>query len=146
RQVAAQWNEARMHLSRDRARERARRWFGRPKAGIWIFLGEIFKDRKRFPDLHLAVGKRWHLPGAGDSGHPRFEIVGIKRDHLFVESDARDLHGNPWAQRPRGIVLVPDDEFERHPSCRDVLRLLARSLEQRVDVKVICRGIAYLRR
>jgi hypothetical protein len=94
-----------------------------------MFLSEIFEDRKGLPDLHLAVGKRRHLAGAGDFGHPRFEILGIERNHLFVESDARDLHGNPWAQRPRGIVLVADDEFERHPSSRDVLR--ARSLGQR---------------
>src|SRR5262249_41236295 len=82
----------------------------------------------------------------GDFGPLRFEILGIERNHLFVKSDARDLHGNPWAQRPRGIVLVADDEFERHPSSRDVLRLSAQSLGQRVDVKVIFRAIARLRR
>jgi len=92
----------------------ARRRIGRPEAGVGMLLGEVFEDRQRLPDLRVAVDKRRHLAGARNLGHPRFEILGIERDHLFVESNARDLHGNPWAQRPRRIILVADDEFGSH--------------------------------
>src|SRR5262249_37901799 len=46
--------------------------------------------------------------------HARLKIRGLERDHLFLESNARDLHGNPRPKRPRGIVLVANDELERH--------------------------------
>ena len=65
-QMAAQRNEASMHLGGDRAGVRARHRIGRPQAGVGKFLGQIFEDRERLPDLHLAVGERRHLAGARD--------------------------------------------------------------------------------
>src|SRR5262249_44868996 len=56
--------------------------------------------------------------------HSRLEILGIQRNHLFVESDARHLHGDPWAQRPGGVVLVANDELEPHTSTSRCATLL----------------------
>src|SRR5204862_480550 len=87
---------------------------GGPEPGIGKFLREIFQDRKRLPDLRLTVSQRRHLASAGNPGDARLEIRGIERDHLFLEGNAGGLHGDPWPKRPRGIVLVADDEMKRH--------------------------------
>jgi len=40
---------------------------------------------------------------------------GIERDQDLLEFDAHVLHEQPGPQRPRGIILVADDERElRH--------------------------------
>jgi hypothetical protein len=104
-----------VNLGGNRAGLRARTRLGRPQPRGRKFLGEVFQDRKRFPNLHVAILERGHLAGAGHLGDARLEIRGLERDYLFLERNAGDPHGNPWPERPGRIVLVADDELERHP-------------------------------
>ena len=119
-----------MHLGRERASERAGCRVGRPQVGVGKPLGEIFEDRQRLPDLNAAVGERRHLAGARNLAHPLLEVVGIERDHLFFERDSCDLHRDPGPERPRRVVLVADDELERHPCTFMMLSRVVRRLDR----------------
>src|SRR4051794_29335227 len=96
---------------------------GGPETGTREFLREIFKDRERFPDVSVAVDQDRHLAAWRMLQDLLAAALDIERDHLLVERNARGFHGDPWAEGPRGVVPVTDDELH----CRALLILILRS-------------------
>ena len=62
----------------------------------------------------VAVDQDRHLAGGRMRADLRLAALDVERDHRLVERDAGGLHGDPRPHRPGGIVLVADDELERH--------------------------------
>ena len=114
RQIAPQRLKSGMHLGRDRACMGAGLRLARPQPRGRELLGEVFEDRQRFPDMRIAVDQHRHLAGAARRLKPRFEIGRIERDQRFLERNPRALHRQPRPERPRGIVLVADNQSQRH--------------------------------
>ena len=116
RAFAAQRGKSRMHLTRERTRLRAQLDIPRPNAFVGKFVGEILHDGERFPHMHIVVDQhrdearrrvlrqRRCLKSGLPSGVPN-------GNQDFLERNAERLHGDPRPERPRGIVLVADDEL-----------------------------------
>ena len=86
----------------------------RPAAGN--FSARYSRIASDFPNPHLAVDEHRHPAGAAQSGNARLEIFRFKRDHGFLERDPCRFQGEPRPQRPRRVVLVADDQVQRHQS------------------------------
>ena len=64
----------------------------------------------------LAVGEHRHPPGREPAEAGRLAGVVLQRDQLLPEGDAALPEHEPGAQRPGGVVLVPDEERVGHAS------------------------------
>ena len=104
--------------------QRARRRIGGPETGHREISRQDIRGLPATPRrARCRRSSAGTLPVLETLRHARLEIRGLERDHLFLESNARDLHGDPWPKRPGGIVLVADDELERHARpCAVVVR------------------------
>jgi hypothetical protein len=109
---AAQRGKPSVHLGRERPSLRAGGPLGRPQLGGREFFIEIFENRQSFPYANLAILEGWNLARGRDPRNGLLKIRIAERHHLFLESKAGDPHCQPWAQRPRGIVLIADQEPE----------------------------------
>jgi hypothetical protein len=92
--------KAGVHFGRDRTRVSARRGLARPETGRRKFFVQIFENRQRFPNAHVAVDQYRHLAGTRDCLHARLEVGGLERNQGLLKWNARDLHGEPWPERP----------------------------------------------
>jgi len=86
-----------------------------PQLGFRETLGGVFDDRKGIPDRDVAIDQRRHFPGRRDIEKSLLvSRAGIERDQHFLERDAGALESNPWAHRPRRVVLVTDHQLQSH--------------------------------
>src|SRR5690242_15080747 len=107
-----------MHFSREGACMGPRSCVAGPQPRIWKLLGQIFEDRERFPYALAGIYKYRNFPRRRILQN-LFTATGlIKRNNLFFEGNAGDLHGDPGTQRPGRIVFIADDERDCHIESR----------------------------
>ena len=110
RQLPAQRREPRMHFRRRRAGLGARRQGGRPAAAVEPALVGVLADRQRIPDHQPFIVQRRDAPGRRPAPDLVMERGRVEREQVLLEADAEMPQQQPRPQRPRGVVLVADDE------------------------------------
>src|SRR5262252_6206624 len=104
-----------MHLGRDRARMRPLGAILRPEPRVRKALSEVLDDGERIPNRGLAINQDWHLARTGEGQDTILVVLpGIERDEDLLEGDMGGAHRQPWPHRPGGVVLVADNELQRH--------------------------------
>src|SRR5438270_12996324 len=112
RAVVAQIGEAGMHLGRQRPRARPLGGVLRPEALVRELLVEILGDGEGIPDGDVAVDQRRHASARRILADVRGGIRHVERDDDLLERHGGVLEHQPGAQRPRGVLLVPDDDLQ----------------------------------
>src|SRR5579859_1655324 len=110
--MRAQRLEARVHLGRDRACERARHRIRRPEQPFRRELRQILRDGETVPDDPVEMMQDRQPPArriAQDLGLGRRLV---ERDHHLVEIESGRLQHQPRAERPARIVLIAEIDRE----------------------------------